>query len=51
MSIALIRLERNAKVRVLPREEAGIYLTLEGNPGGLYTIQNPRISPSTRHQA
>ena len=39
MSIALIRLERNAKVRVLPREEAGIYLTLEGNPGALSQFQ------------
>ena len=40
MSIALIRLERNAKVRVLPREEAGIYLTLEGNPGALSQFES-----------
>ena len=29
--IALLRLERNADIPVAPREEAGIYLTLEGN--------------------
>ena len=30
-----LRLERNADVPVAPLEEAGIYLTLEGNPGPL----------------
>ena len=33
--IALVSLARNADVPVTPREEAGIYLTLEGNPGPL----------------
>ena len=33
--IALLGLERNADVPVTPQEEAGIYLTLEGNPGAL----------------
>ena len=31
--IALLCLERNADIPVTPREEAGIYLTLEGNLG------------------
>ena len=30
--MALLRLERSADVPVAPQEEAGIYLTLEGNP-------------------
>ena len=33
--MSLLRLERSANVPVAPREEAGIYLTLEGNPGVL----------------
>ena len=33
--IALLYLEKNADVPFAPREEAGIYLTLEGNPGVL----------------
>ena len=32
-SIALHHMERNANVTVAPREEAGIYLTVEGNLG------------------
>ena len=30
--IALLHLKWNANVPVAPQEEAGIYLTLEGNP-------------------
>ena len=32
-SIALCCMERNANILVAPREEAGIYLRVEGNPG------------------
>ena len=39
-SIALLPLERNADIPVAPREEAGIYLTLEGNPGALSQFES-----------
>ena len=38
--IALVSLARNADVPVTPREEAGIYLTLEGNPGALLQFKS-----------
>ena len=38
--MALLWLERNADVAVTPREEAGIYLTLEGNPGALSQFES-----------
>ena len=31
---------RNADVPISPREEAGIYLTLEGNPGALSQFES-----------
>ena len=39
-SIALLPLERNADIPVAPREEAGIYLTLEGNPGAVSQLES-----------
>ena len=33
-------MERNADVPVAPREEAGIYLTLEGNPETLSQLES-----------
>ena len=36
----LLRLERNANVPVAPREEAGIYLTLEGNLGAFSQFES-----------
>ena len=38
--IALLGLERNADVPVTPQEEAGIYLTLEGNLGVLSQLES-----------
>ena len=38
--IALLGLERNAKIPVTPLGEAGIYLTLEGNPGVLSQFES-----------
>ena len=39
-SIALLQLERNANIHVAPREEAGIYLLWEGNPGALSQFES-----------
>ena len=50
-SIALLPLERNADIPVAPREEAGIYLTLEGNPGALSQFESHSYPHSTRGQA
>ena len=36
----MVRQERNAEVPVAPRLEAGIYLTLEGNPGVLSQFES-----------
>ena len=43
---ALLRLERNVKVPVAPRKEAGIYLTLEGNQGVLSQFKS-HVFPHT----
>ena len=42
-SIALLRLERNGDVPISPQEKAGIYLTLEGNPGALSHFESHLI--------
>ena len=39
-STALLHLERNANVPVTPREVAGTYLTVEGNPGVLSQFES-----------
>ena len=39
-SITLLGLERNADVCIAPEEEAGIYMTLEGNLGALSQFES-----------
>ena len=36
----MLHLERNVDITVTPQEEAGIYLTLEGNPDALSEFES-----------